>query len=99
MTKLHVPFEKEVFVSLSPKFGQVYLVGAGPGDPELITVKGSNCLKSAEVVVYDRLVNKQLLRLTPPDCELIYAGKRKHLHAMSQEEINQTLIQIGRAHV
>ena len=72
--------------------GWVYLIGAGPGDPDLITVRGHRYLSQADVVVYDRLANKALLELVPGECELIYAGKRKHLHAMSQREINATLV-------
>lgn len=72
--------------------GIVYLVGAGPGDPELITVKGLNCIKKADVIVYDRLVNKELLQYAKPKAELIYCGKLPHHHAMKQELINQTLV-------
>ncbi len=83
--------------SIQCSSGTVYLVGAGPGDIELITVKGSRCLAQAQVVVYDRLVNKELLSLTPPGCELVYAGKRKHLHAMTQQAIQETLVSHARA--
>lgn len=72
--------------------GKVYLVGAGPGDPELLTVKADRCLRSADILVYDRLVHPDIVGLVPENCELIYAGKRKHLHAMSQERINATLV-------
>ncbi|MEM6999375.1 MAG: uroporphyrinogen-III C-methyltransferase [Pseudomonadota bacterium] len=72
--------------------GKVYLVGAGPGDPDLLTVKAYRCLAQAEVIVYDRLVNKTLLDLAPDACELIYVGKRKHLHSMPQADIEQLLI-------
>lgn len=72
--------------------GKVYLVGAGPGDPELITVKGLNCIKNADVIVYDRLVNEELLRYAKPKAELIYCGKLPHQHVMKQELINQTLV-------
>ena len=58
------------------KPGKVYLIGAGPGDPTLITVKGMNLLKRAEVVVYDYLATKKLLQFVPEDAEFIYAGKR-----------------------
>lgn len=72
--------------------GTVYLVGAGPGDAELITLKASRCISQADVIVYDRLVNKDLLTLKPAHCSLVYAGKRKHLHAMRQADINAALI-------
>jgi uroporphyrinogen III methyltransferase/synthase len=73
--------------------GKVYLVGAGPGDPGLITVRGRYLLERAEVVVYDYLASPKLLQHVPPSAELIYAGKKggdKHTH--TQEEINQMLI-------
>ncbi|MEM7363554.1 MAG: uroporphyrinogen-III C-methyltransferase [Pseudomonadota bacterium] len=72
--------------------GTVYLVGAGPGDPDLLTVKAYRLLQRADVVVYDRLINKALLKLAPDNADLIYVGKRKNLHVMSQDQINQTLI-------
>lgn len=77
--------------------GIVYLVGAGPGDEGLITVKGADCIRRAEVVVYDYLVNKQLLRIAPSDAEIIYAGKSGRQHTMSQDEINALLVEKGRA--
>jgi uroporphyrinogen III methyltransferase / synthase len=78
--------------------GKVYLVGAGPGDPGLITVRGKYLLERAEVVVYDYLASEKLLKHVPPAAELIYAGKKggdKHTH--SQEEINQMLIDYASA--
>ncbi|NLM52728.1 MAG: uroporphyrinogen-III C-methyltransferase [Firmicutes bacterium] len=71
--------------------GIVYLVGAGPGDPGLITLKGLACIKEAEVLVYDRLVNKKLLHFAPDHCEKIYVGKKPHHHTFTQDEINQLL--------
>ncbi|MBW2471991.1 MAG: uroporphyrinogen-III C-methyltransferase [Deltaproteobacteria bacterium] len=71
----------------------VYLVGAGPGDPGLITIRGKQLLERAEVVIYDYLASKKLLKYVPRDAEFIYAGKRggvKHTH--TQQEINQMLI-------
>jgi uroporphyrinogen III methyltransferase/synthase len=73
--------------------GKVYLVGAGPGDPGLITVRGKSLLEKAEVVVYDYLASPELLKHVPKEAELIYAGKKggvKHTH--TQEEINQMLV-------
>lgn len=72
--------------------GKVYIVGAGPGDPGLITVKGMECLKQAEVVVYDRLIDDSLLDSVPPDAEMIYVGKSAKVHAKEQPEINRILI-------
>ena len=75
------------------KKGIVYLIGAGPGDPELITVKGKRLLGRAQVVVYDYLANKRLLEHVPPSATLIYAGKKGgSTHTHSQTEINQMLV-------
>ena len=78
-----------------PKQGIVYLVGAGPGDPGLITVKGLECIKKAEVLVYDRLASKRLLSFAPRNCEMIYVGKLPDRHTLQQEEINQLLVDKG----
>lgn len=72
--------------------GEVYLIGAGPGDPGLITIKGKECLEKADVVVYDYLVNSKLLAYAKEDTEIIYAGKRKGNTEMPQEFINQLLV-------
>lgn len=72
--------------------GKVYLVGAGPGDVGLITVRGAEVLARADVVVYDALVNPELLALAPKTAERIYGGKRAAAHALSQEELNQLLV-------
>lgn len=73
--------------------GYVYLVGAGPGDEGLITKKAIECLKKADIVLYDRLLNPNLLRYTKPTCELVYCGKMPTNHIMRQEKINAHLIQ------
>lgn len=72
--------------------GIVYLVGAGPGDPELITMRGLTCLQRADVVVYDRLIGRLLLAYAPPHAELIDVGKQPHCHVVPQDEINALLI-------
>lgn len=77
--------------------GCVFLVGAGPGDPGLITVKGLETLRQAEVVVYDHLANAELLKEARLDAELIYVGKRAGQHTFSQEEINQFLVEKAQA--
>jgi len=77
--------------------GIVYLVGAGPGDPGLITVKGLNCLQKAEVVVCDRLVDQRLLEHAPPDCEIIDVGKTPQHHSVPQDQINAVLVDRARA--
>jgi uroporphyrinogen III methyltransferase/synthase len=73
--------------------GIVYLVGAGPGDPGLITVRGIQCLQRAQVVVYDYLANEQLLNHAPAEAERIYAGKIGGRHNQDQEEINRLLVE------
>lgn len=75
----------------NPK-GTVYLVGAGPGDPDLITVRGLNAIKKAEVAVYDRLANPELLSWLPAGAERIYVGKRPGKPSVSQEQINSILV-------
>lgn len=76
--------------------GIVYLVGAGPGDPSLITLRGVECLKRAEVVVYDYLANEQLLCHAPESAERIYAGKIGGRHNQGQDEINSLLVVKGK---
>ena len=72
--------------------GKVWLVGAGPSDPGLMTVKGREVLAQAQVVVYDALVGVSILPMMPPDAEHVYVGKRSGSHAMAQEEINRLLL-------
>lgn len=72
---------------------KVYLIGAGPGDPDLITVKGLKILKKAEIVLYDYLVNTKLLDYCPEDCKKIYVGKRDKQHTYPQEKINNMLLE------
>ena len=78
------------------KTGKVYLVGAGPGDPRLITIKGMECLRQADVVIYDRLLDEQLLDSASTEAERIYVGKTAGEHAKEQGEINQLLVQKAR---
>jgi len=70
----------------------VYLVGAGPGDPRLITVKGLECIKKADVIIYDYLVNADLLKVAKPDAEFIYVGKQGGAHTMEQDDINNLIV-------
>jgi len=72
--------------------GKVFLVGAGPGDMGLLTVKAVEVLRVADVVIYDRLVNKAILELAPKTAEKIYAGKRAGKHVLPQEKINELLV-------
>ena len=76
--------------------GRVVLVGAGPGDPGLLTIRGRDCLAAADVVVYDRLVNPVLLDLAPADTLRIFAGKTQGDHVMPQGSINAVLIHHAR---
>ena len=83
--------------TLPPAYGKVYLVGAGPGDPGLITLRGKYLLEHAEVVVYDYLANPKLLSYVPQDARLIYAGKKGGgLHAFTQEGINKLLVELAK---
>ena len=75
---------------------KVYLVGAGPGDPDLITWKGRKLLATADSVLYDNLANEHLLDLAPKNCERIYVGKKKSVHAFPQEEICAMMIERAR---
>ena len=73
-------------------YPKLTLVGAGPGDAELLTIKGLNALKTANVVLYDALVNKELLNFAPQGALKIYVGKRNHHHAYTQEQINTLIV-------
>ncbi len=77
--------------------GCVHLVGAGPGDPELLTVKALRCLQEADVVVYDRLVSREVLELIPAGVTRIFAGKAPGAHHMDQAAINDLLARLARA--
>ncbi len=72
--------------------GKVFLVGAGPGDPQLLTLKAVEVLREADVVVYDRLVSESILEFAPEDVEKIYVGKSSDKHEFSQEKINELLV-------
>jgi uroporphyrinogen III methyltransferase/synthase len=74
------------------KMGKVYIIGAGPGDAELITAKAVDCLRLADVVVYDHLVNEELLKYAKRDAHFIYAGKKGSDHTLSQTAINDILV-------
>lgn len=73
--------------------GFVSLVGAGPGDPDLLTVKGYRVIQQADVVVYDRLVSAEILALADSKAEMIYVGKKLDFHCVPQEQINQILVE------
>ena len=89
---LRLLYHHNVTESAPGKVGKVYLVGAGPGDPGLLTVKGAAILHDADVVVYDYLANPELLLQAKPEAELVYVG----IHAeerLSQDQINQLLVE------
>jgi uroporphyrinogen III methyltransferase/synthase len=84
-------------MSVGDGAGKVYLIGAGPGDPGLFTLKGKRCLEEADVVAYDALANRRLLAHAKPGAEMIYVGKRGGQHALPQEEIGRLLVARARA--
>lgn len=75
--------------------GEVALIGAGPGDPELLTVRAFSFIKQAEVAVYDRLVSEEIMALLPHDCERVYVGKKQAKHHLPQEQINALLVELA----
>ncbi|NOY54008.1 MAG: uroporphyrinogen-III C-methyltransferase [Deltaproteobacteria bacterium] len=76
--------------------GKVFLLGAGPGHPKLITLRAIECIRDAEVIIYDYLANQKFLQYAPKGCEIIYAGKTSVHHTLHQDEINQLLIDKAR---
>jgi uroporphyrinogen III methyltransferase / synthase len=77
--------------------GKVWLVGAGPGDPGLLTLKGARALAQCDTLVYDYLAAPAIVALAPPDCEKVYVGKKAGQHTLSQDEITALIVQLGRA--
>ncbi|MCF8032148.1 MAG: uroporphyrinogen-III C-methyltransferase [Desulfarculaceae bacterium] len=75
--------------------GKIYLIGAGPGDPGLLTLKGAEVLAACQVVVYDYLANPEFLELAPPEAERIYVGKKGGDHTKTQDQINQLLVDLA----
>jgi uroporphyrin-III C-methyltransferase/precorrin-2 dehydrogenase/sirohydrochlorin ferrochelatase len=97
MREAEILLEQELGTGpLQPGMGEVYLVGAGPGDPDLLTFRALRLMQQADVVVYDRLVAKAVLDMTRSDAERVYVGKERDNHAMRQEEINQLLADLAK---
>ena len=82
-------------VNKAPKYGEVFLVGAGPGDPELLTIRALRLLQSTDVVVYDALVSEEVMALVHKGAERIYVGKTRANHTLPQDEINTLLIKLA----
>ncbi len=76
--------------------GKVWLVGAGPGDPELLTIKAARVLASADVLVHDRLVSQAIIDLAPASARRLYVGKRKSSHSLPQDDVNDLLVALAR---
>lgn len=79
-------------------YPKLTLVGAGPGDPELLTLKAINAIGSANVILYDALVNTEILKHASPEAVIIYVGKRNHEHTFSQEHINTLIVNYAYTH-
>ena len=80
------------------QLGTVYLVGAGPGDPDLLTVKAQRLITQCDVLIYDSLIPKELLDLASDSCELYFVGKRRGHHSMPQPKTNSVLLEMARKH-
>jgi uroporphyrin-III C-methyltransferase len=88
---------KGALASLAPDCGKVYLVGAGPGDPELLTLKAYRIMQTTEVLVFDRLVSREILDLVPADVQRISVGKSEGHHCVPQQGINQLIVDLALA--
>lgn len=89
---MHTAVDKNIM----PDRGEVYLVGAGPGDPDLLTFRALRLLQQADVIVYDRLVSEEILDLARRDADLVYVGKERDKHTLPQEDINKMLARVAK---
>ena len=86
-----------VALNAAPRPARVTLVGAGPGDPELLTLKAARALAAARIVLYDHLVSKEVLKLVPPGTDLVYVGKESAHHTLPQEAIIDLILRLARS--
>lgn len=93
-----LPFPLKFIIMQHKKQAKITLAGAGPGDPELLTIKALRAVQSADVILYDALVNREILRDAPVGCLKIYVGKRADNHRYTQDEINLMLVQYAFSH-
>ncbi len=96
MRSLRLSSNGEMGMTTYKKTGVVFLIGAGPGDPGLLTLKGKECIACADTIIYDYLANRELLKFSKANAEIIFAGKRKGNMALPQEKINELLVEKAR---
>lgn len=96
MNNLSTSKKQSATLQRKPQTGVVYLVGAGPGDPDLLTLRAAKLLEQADVVVYDNLVSEGIVNFIHRDAQKIFVGKEKNRHTMPQEEINRLLVALAK---